>query len=156
MYLSQAAATVESTIVNALERSIEDEFLQIDTLRESPLLQPLERCGQLNLLQHLALLEGTFLDHVNVIHEGDAAKLLLMSLPLMPDAALTGTGIDATYGGDYFYFNNGAEERCPFRGGNWINGGNAGVFNLYLNRPRSYADWNVGGRCAFVKQQAES
>ena len=83
---------------------------------------------------------------------GDAAKLLLMSLALMPDTALTGTGIDATYGGDYFYFNNGADERCPFRGGSWNNGGDAGVFDLYLNNPRSAAYWSIGGRCAFVKQ----
>ena len=79
---------------------------------------------------------------------GDAAKLLLMSLALMPDTALTGTGIDATYGGDYFYFNNGADERGPFRGGGWYSGGNAGVFNLNLNNPRSNTNWNIGGRCA--------
>lgn len=83
---------------------------------------------------------------------GDAAKLLLMSLALMPDTALTGTGIDATYGGDYFYFNNGADERCPFRGGYWAYGGDAGVFYLGLGDPRSNTDWSIGGRCAFVKQ----
>lgn len=75
-----------------------------------------------------------------------------MSLALMPDTALTGTGIDATYGGDYFYFNNGADERCPFRGGVWFDGGSAGVFSLNLDRPRSFTGWPVGGRCAFVKQ----
>ena len=83
---------------------------------------------------------------------GDAAKLLLMSLALMPDTALTGTGIDATYGGDYFYFNNGADERCPYRGGGWSSGGDAGVFSLNLVYPRSNAYWGIGGRCAFVKQ----
>ena len=70
----------------------------------------------------------------------------------MPDTALTGTGIDATYGGDYFYFNNGADERCPIRGGNWGSGGNAGVFRLNLGNPRSHAWGDSGGRCAFVKQ----
>lgn len=75
-----------------------------------------------------------------------------MSLALMPDTALTGTGIDATYGGDYFYFNNGADERCPSRGGFWGHGGNAGVFGLHLRDPRSLTNWYVGGRCAFVKQ----
>ena len=83
---------------------------------------------------------------------GDAAKLLLMSLALMPDTALTGTGIDATYGGDYFYFNNGADERCPLRGGGWDRGGFAGVFALSLYSGRSNAHWAFGGRCAFVKQ----
>ena len=83
---------------------------------------------------------------------GDAAKLLLMSLALMPDTALTGTGIDATYGGDYFYFSNGADERCPARGGSWGNGGRAGVFYLNLADGRSNTGWSIGGRCAFVKQ----
>ena len=86
----------------------------------------------------------------------DAAKLLLMSLALMPDTALTGDGIDATYGGDYFYFNNGAEERCPLRGGGWSSGGYAGVFYLYLDSPRSYSNWYFGGRCAFVELPAEA
>ena len=87
---------------------------------------------------------------------GDAAKLLLMSLALMPDTALTGDGIDATYGNDYFYFNNGAEERCPFRGGSWYNGASAGLFCLDLNNPRSSVSWGIGGRCAFAELPAES
>lgn len=86
----------------------------------------------------------------------DAAKLLLMSLALMPDTALTGDGIDATYGGDYFYFNNGAEERCPLRGGSWGYGGSAGVFLLNLGSPRSNSRWDIGGRCAFVELPAEA
>lgn len=87
---------------------------------------------------------------------GDAAKLLLMSLALMPDTALTGEGIDATYGGDYFWANNAADERCPLRGGSWYDGGHAGVFGLNLNSPRSYSYWPFGGRCAFVELPAES
>lgn len=87
---------------------------------------------------------------------GDAAKLVLMALALMPDAALTGTGIDTTYGGDYFWFNNGAEERLPYRGGGWSSGGNAGLFGLSLSYPRSYSTWNIGGRSAFVELPAES
>ena len=46
---------------------------------------------------------------------GAAAKLLLQSLAMLPDASLTGDNIDATYGGDYFYANNGEAERCAFR-----------------------------------------
>ena len=87
---------------------------------------------------------------------GDAAKLLLMSLALMPDTALTGDGIDATYGNDYFWFNNGAEERCPFRGGGWDGGAYAGLFYLYLDDPRSNVYWSRGGRCAFAELPAES
>lgn len=86
---------------------------------------------------------------------GDAAKLVLMALALMPDAALTGTGIDTTYGGDYFWFNNGAEERLPSRGGCWADGG-AGLFGLYLYDPRSSSYWAFGGRSAFVELPAES
>ena len=87
---------------------------------------------------------------------GDAAKLLLQALALLPDTALTGTGIDTTYGGDNVWANNGAEERCPARGGGWVIGGRAGVFLLDLSSPRSSTGWSIGGRCAFVKQQAES
>lgn len=87
---------------------------------------------------------------------GDTAKLLLMSLALMPDTALTGDGIDANYGGDYFYFNNGAEERCALRGGYWYNGTYAGLFSLNLGSPRSDVYWSVGGRCAFAELPAES
>lgn len=38
--------------------------------------------------------------------------------------------------------------RLPNRGGNWNNGGNAGLFNLNLNNPRSNSNWNIGGRSA--------
>ena len=87
---------------------------------------------------------------------GDAAKLLLMSLALMPDTALTGDGIDATYGNDYFWFNNGAEGRCPIRGGSWSSGTHAGLFYLDLISPRSSVAWSLGGRCAYAELPAES
>lgn len=83
---------------------------------------------------------------------GAAAKLLLQALALMPDTALTGTGIDANYGGDYVWANNAADERCPLRGGGWSHGSDAGVFYLNLAYPRSSAWVDSGGRCAFVKQ----
>ena len=79
-----------------------------------------------------------------------------MALALMPDAALTGTGIDTTYGGDYFWFNNGAEERLPIRGGSWENGGSAGLFYLDLHNSRADSGWSLGGRSAFVELPAES
>lgn len=81
----------------------------------------------------------------------DAAKLLLQSLALLPDAALTGDKIDARYGGDYFWHNNTQAERLPRRGGGWYDGSAGGVFDLGGN-VRSYTNWAVGGRCAFVKQ----
>ena len=70
---------------------------------------------------------------------------------MLPDAALTGDGIDATYGGDYFYINNAEDERCLFRGGYWFSGGYAGVFYSYLSSPRSNAGGHIGGRSAFYE-----
>lgn len=81
----------------------------------------------------------------------DAAKLLLQSLALLPDAALTGDKIDASYGGDYFWHNNTQAERLPRRGGYWSGGSASGVFSLY-GYVRSDTGWHIGGRCAFVKQ----
>lgn len=81
---------------------------------------------------------------------GAAAKLLLQSLAMLPDASLTGDDIDATYGGDYFYANNGEAERCACRGGDWYNGAYAGVFYVHLNYPRSNSNANLGGRSAFI------
>lgn len=80
---------------------------------------------------------------------GAAAKLLLQALAMLPDTALTGDGIDATYGGDYFYVNNGEAERCLFRGGNWYDGASAGVFYSDLINPRSSINGHIGGRSAF-------
>lgn len=82
---------------------------------------------------------------------GATAKLLLQALAMLPDAALTGDGIDATYGGDYFYINNAEAERCLIRGGYRGDGGNAGVFSSYLYDPRSSASGNIGGRSAFYE-----
>ena len=46
--------------------------------------------------------------------------------------------------------------RCLIRGGNWNNGGNAGVFNTNLNNPRSNANGNIGGRSAFFKKKQKA
>lgn len=70
---------------------------------------------------------------------------------MLPDAALTGDGIDATYGGDYFYANNAEAERCLVRGGRWYDGGGAGVFASSLGNPRSGASGYLGGRSAFYE-----
>jgi hypothetical protein len=82
---------------------------------------------------------------------GDDAKLLLQTLALLPDTELTGDGIDPTYGGDYFWANNAAAERCLFRGGRWAGGEPAGVFFLSLGSPRSSSDSSLGGRSALVE-----
>ena len=41
-------------------------------------------------------------------------------------------------------------ERVPVRGGYWGDGSDAGVAALNLNNPRSYSDWDIGFRPAFV------
>ena len=78
----------------------------------------------------------------------DKAKLLLQALAMLPDLALEGEGIDATYGGDHFYINNAEAERCLFRGGRWSTGASAGVFYSSLDNARSDSNANFGGRSA--------
>ena len=43
--------------------------------------------------------------------------------------------------------------RCLCRGGDWILGGSAGVFNADLNLPRSSVITPVGGRVAYFKKR---
>jgi len=73
----------------------------------------------------------------------DAAKELLYALAMLPDD----TAFD--YQGDYFYANNGAAERTPYRGGSWHHGSHAGVFITALNASRTHTDTAVGFRSAF-------
>ena len=80
---------------------------------------------------------------------GDAAKVLLQALAMLPDTDLAGDGIDINYGSDYFYADNSQAERCLFRGGSWYNNSHAGLFNFYLGESRSIIDGRVGGRSAF-------
>lgn len=66
----------------------------------------------------------------------------LMELGLFAGEKKAYCAVDATEG-----------EYLPFRGGDWGNGGNAGLFGLYLSNPRSGSDWNVGGRSAYFKKR---
>jgi hypothetical protein len=43
--------------------------------------------------------------------------------------------------------------RLPYRGGNWNNGANAGLFALNLNNPRSNVNTNIGFRPALGERQ---
>lgn len=79
---------------------------------------------------------------------GDAAKLLLQALAMLPDNALTGDNIAADYNGDHFYANNTEAERCLRRGGSWYYGGIAGVFYSNLFNARSDSNGLIGGRSA--------
>lgn len=76
----------------------------------------------------------------------DFCKMYLRAMALLPEDG------DTDYGGDYFYGNNGAAERCALRGGYWAGGTNAGVFNLSFYYSRSYSDGGLGGRPAFIEE----
>ena len=79
---------------------------------------------------------------------GNAAKILLRSLALLPDEGAQ----EADYEGDYFWWNNGVAERCVCRGGYWGDGTYAGVFCLYGGNSRSYSAASIGFRSAFIPE----
>ena len=79
---------------------------------------------------------------------GEAAKILLRSLTLLPDEGAE----EDDYEGDYFYWNNGVAERCVYRGGIWGNGASAGVFALYGLSSRSGSSTGIGFRSAYIPE----
>lgn len=76
----------------------------------------------------------------------DAAKLVLQALGMFKYDSTAGA-----YNGDYFYFNNGVDERAFYCGGGWNGGANAGVFYVGGNLPRAFSSGYVGFRAAYVK-----
>lgn len=70
------------------------------------------------------------------------AKTFLQAMALAPD------GEEADYQGDRFWGNNGAAERCAYRGGYFDVGTTAGVFALSFGSPRSNSNRSNGGRPA--------
>ena len=79
---------------------------------------------------------------------GDAAKVMLRALALLPDSDVT----TDVYEGDYMWWNNGVAERCVFRGGHWSDGANAGVFALSGYNSRSSAYAGIGFRAAYIPE----
>jgi hypothetical protein len=74
--------------------------------------------------------------------EADAAPhVLLIELGLYPAAGLTG--------GDNFFIRNYGE-RMPIRGGSWLDGHTAGIWELYLRDDRHWIFPDVGFRAAYV------
>ena len=65
----------------------------------------------------------------------------LRALALFAGEEKAGCYVDSTEG-----------EYILIRGGNWSNGGGAGVFSSYLVSPRSHARGSVGGRSAYFKK----
>lgn len=74
---------------------------------------------------------------------GVTAPEILKALAIFPADA-------EDYGGDYIYMRN-VGERLASRGGSWYYGGNAGVFALDGDDPRSNVSTSIGFRSAFVK-----
>lgn len=79
---------------------------------------------------------------------GDAAKVMLRALALLPDSDVT----TDVYEGDYMWWNNGVAERCVYRGGDWNDGSSAGVFDLDGHNSRSGANTHVGFRAAYIPE----
>ena len=77
---------------------------------------------------------------------GDAAKLLLRALALLPDDG----AVAADYEGDYMYWNHNVSERCVYRGGNWASGTRAGLFYLSGSDDRSNTGAPLGFRSAYI------
>ena len=74
------------------------------------------------------------------------AVLLLQALGLLKYDNTSGA-----YNGDYFYANNGADERAFYCGGSWYGGADAGVFCCLGNYARSLTDASFGFRSAYVE-----
>lgn len=79
---------------------------------------------------------------------GDAAKVMLRALALLPDSDVT----TDVYEGDYVWWNNGVAERCVSRGGRWNSGAGAGVFYLDGSSSRSGVSTIVGFRAAYIPE----
>lgn len=75
----------------------------------------------------------------------DEAKAILYALAMLPDD----TAFD--YEDDYFYVNNGVAERCPYRGGDWYHGADAGMFYTSLHGARTHSSTSLGFRSAFYE-----
>lgn len=78
---------------------------------------------------------------------GATAMLYLQAMALIPEDGAT----VEDYNGDYFWANNGAAERCVFRGGDWLSGARAGVFALNFHYPRSAVHGTFGGHPAYYE-----
>lgn len=79
-------------------------------------------------------------------------KAYMQALALCPEDGAAAED----YNGDGFWANNGADERCAFRGGDWYYGARYGVFYLGFGWPRSRVRAHVGGRPAYVKLGTEN
>lgn len=79
---------------------------------------------------------------------GDAAKLVLRALAMLPDDGAVATD----YQDDYFYMNNNQSERGVSRGGHWGNGAGAGLFDSNGLDGRANTNGYLGFRSAYIPE----
>lgn len=77
---------------------------------------------------------------------GEAAKVLLRALALLPDT----DAVASDYENANVAFHNGQAERCMGRGGRYTSMGNAGVFSIYCNTSRNNTSADTGFRAAYI------
>lgn len=77
---------------------------------------------------------------------GDATKLLLRSLALLPDEG----SVAEDYENDFVYWNNNAMECCVNRGGQWSHSGGSGVFAILGHFTRADTTPSSGFRAAYI------
>lgn len=77
---------------------------------------------------------------------GDAAKVLLRALALLPDE---GSAVDE-YESDYMYWNNAASECCVQRGATYSYGKLGGMFCINGSNKRTYTSGQLGFRASYI------
>lgn len=89
--------------------------------------------------------QGNWLPYNNMLLDSSVSSVpeLAKALLMYPDEP------NGDYGGDYHGINTSGE-RLAGCGGIWSYGATAGVFRVNLSSPRSFSDWTLGFRSAFV------
>lgn len=77
---------------------------------------------------------------------GDAAKVLLRTLALLPDEGAA----SEDYEGDYAYFANNGSEFFMWRGAQYYNNTKGGVFSMFVSRARAVATYDLGFRASYI------
>lgn len=81
---------------------------------------------------------------------GDQAKLLLISLAILQDTALTEEGVSTT-NESRFWADNINAERVPIRGGYWRSASASGLFQISVGDLRSVSKEIIGSRSAYIE-----
>ena len=79
---------------------------------------------------------------------GDAAKLKLRALALLADDGAT----SSDYNDDGYWMRNDVAENVFYKGGPWSGGSRAGLFGVNCCNGRTHANWDIGARLAYYKE----